>query len=274
MSETLGKPTSSRSKSSSAGSRARMLARLVIESVSKVSGRGSGVSLRASSPNFAQLLSSSRTSRRSARTGSRKSSATLPRAGTTRSGTLYRLPPSAPRISASVFSSSAGSPHVCEYPTPTASSYGSSGNGAGNNKESRARPSLAAMMKAHWRSSRSFPTPTVTDARQRGVCDPNKKARGYGWSLVDVLNHADIMYPTPLATELRRGPNQRDRLVSLRTVLVSLEASPSGESLLPATGLVPNPRWVELLMGFPAGWCQSPGSEAQLELIPREPSRS
>lgn len=49
-------------------------------------------------------------------------------------------------------------PHKAPYPTPAATAYGSSGNGTGNNKTSRGRPSLETMAKED-----RWPTPTQRD---------------------------------------------------------------------------------------------------------------
>lgn len=60
------------------------------------------------------------------------------------------------------------------FPTPTKSTYGSSGNGSGNNRESRGRPSLGSMAK------RWIPTPVKSDAKCSGARTnlPNRAHKG------------------------------------------------------------------------------------------------
>lgn len=83
-------------------------------------------------------------------------SATWPRAGSMRSGIAFQRQPLAP-LTRGIGSGS--SPYAEDYPTPTASSYGSSGNGDGNNRASRGRPSLETMARRGL-----LPTPTKSDA--------------------------------------------------------------------------------------------------------------
>ncbi len=122
------------------------------------------------------------------------------------------------------------SPYKHPFPTPAATSYGSSGNGTGNNKASRGRPSLARMAqiptpcatrggKISLAAQGKFPTPTVGDSRSAGSRSlPSSEAHS-GTSLSDFVLQAE---------GIKRGSrSRRGRL---------------------------NPRWVEWLMGWPIGW--------------------
>jgi hypothetical protein len=72
--------------------------------------------------------------------------------------------------------------YQAEYPTPSATSYRSSGNGAGNNKASRNRPSLERMAaKGLW------PTPTRADAEQAGSRNTGHSKAHAGESLTDAI---------------------------------------------------------------------------------------
>lgn len=113
---------------------------------------------------------------------------TLPRAGMMRSGTWSELPPSAPRTSGRGSGSSRGTPHVCDFPTPAATAYGSSGNGTGNNVESRGRLSLEAM--ARLEAWPDWPTPNARDWKGPRPMD---HARSHGRQ----LPYAVAEHPTP-----------------------------------------------------------------------------
>lgn len=130
-------------------------------------------------------------------------SGTLPRAGTMRNGTWSELPPSAPRTSAKGSGSSPGTPHVCDFPTPAASAYGSSGNGSGNNVESRGRLSLEAM--ARQEAWPDWPTATSGDARSSGRHTTTTGVMHPGTSLTDAVR----MWPTPNARD-GKGPHPPD----------------------------------------------------------------
>ena len=86
------------------------------------------------------------------------------------------------------------SPHKHPFPTPSATAYGSSGNGTGNNKASRGRPSLERMVR--------FPTPTATDSESSG----SQRSRGgkahAGTSLTDFVLESEGI---PRGSPSRRG---------------------------------------------------------------------
>jgi hypothetical protein len=189
-------------------------------------------------------------------------SGTWPSSGTLRNGAVYPLRPWALLISGSG-SSLLGTPtatmtirspefrkgraptpaeaamwpisegHQAEFPTPSSTRYGTSGNGTGNNTISRGRPSLDTMArKGLW------PTPIAGDA-EGGARKPDGKR---GAQLKDFAGpNPTRMWPTPRAQEL--GTDHAGMKDSLR-----VHVAKKGD-----TGQL-NPTWVEWLMGFPSGW--------------------
>lgn len=276
-------PTSATSESSpstapraSSSSRAASPARTSVAPGSRPdsteSDPGSGLSTRRSSRGSGRGSSSSRTSRGSGTTGSIGSSGTLPIAGTMRNGTFFPLPASAPRTSAKGSGSSPGTPHVCEYPTPSASTYGSSGNGTGNNVASRGRMSLESM--ARHNAWPTWPTPCARDgkgARPEGYTETGQHG---GLLLPEAVNR----WPTPRATDgTKGGPNQRgskgDLMLpsavnrwptpgSASSTPPPMPPGPPDASVKSGPGRlgrpVLNPDWVEMLMGIPQSWTLVP----------------
>ena len=166
---------------------------------------------------------------------------TWPRSGTTRSGTAYRLPPSAPLTAVTASSL---------WPTPTVVDMGErktldewddwteemqdrhgNGNGHGRSLSIEARRSM-------------WPTPTSMDSKgSRGHrLDGTKYTPTSGLTLTDAVQ----MWATPIARDsrtfkgARRSPN-----------------SQGSEPLVVQVGGTLNPTWVEWLMGFPTGWTDS-----------------
>lgn len=92
---------------------------------------------------------------------------TWPISGSMRSGVVCERQTVERPISEGACSSS---PHDATYPTPSATPYGSSGNGTGSNVESRGRPSLDRMARTG-----RWPTPTAWD--HKGP-NPNKRQGG------------------------------------------------------------------------------------------------
>ena len=186
-----------------------------------------------------------------------------PSSGSMRSGAVYPLPRWAPDTFADEsFSSPTTSAHKAEYPTPSASPYGSSGNGTGNNTVSRGRPSLETM----------FRTPTATDATRGPHPTPNTKAGQHSlvtqvmqWPTQENKAHPPLAamvkrtaWPTPTAGDAKSSGSRNlagskaHAGVSLTdTVKTGTSTVPRGTSTRP-TAL--NPAWVEWLMGFPIGW--------------------
>lgn len=105
--------------------------------------RDCGQNTRASFASFDPDTSSWRTSQRCLVGGWVEYSETWPRAGTMRSGTVYRLKPSAPIIGGIACSLSPG-----QFPTPTAQRYGTGQNGQrgdGTTFKGKGSPSLDTM---------------------------------------------------------------------------------------------------------------------------------
>lgn len=155
-----------------------------------------------------------RTSQGSLFEGWTKFSEAWPRAGLMLNGRAYRLP----RLVRPISGGASSSPHVADFPTPAATPYGSSGNGEGNNRSSRGRPSLEMMARRGL-----WPTPVARDRHTL------RKVKRGGGSLAK--GNQKIL---PLAVAVESSSE------------TSRQAFESGGQL--------NPRWVEWLMGFPDGW--------------------
>jgi DNA (cytosine-5)-methyltransferase 1 len=150
-------------------------------------------------------------------------------------------------------------------PMPSATEYGSSGNGSGNNTRSRGRPSLGTIAK-----KRLWPTPMANEGRNRH--SPDGK-RGYG------LETAAKMWPTPksepggpdyarakrpnsggddLSTAVARGmvpsPGAHDWISGKGWNVEKQRQAGHTPQLRHLSGGQLNPTWVEWLMGFPTGW--------------------
>lgn len=153
------------------------------------------------------------------------SSNRLPRAGTMRSGYLSELPTWVRRTVGNGSSWSRG-----EYPTPTASSYGSSQNGINGKGGDFERPSASTISLWAYARRELWPTATASDA---------KMARRAGYMLTG--NQGRTLLDAA-ATHFRLRPTTRQ----------------DGERGPSKVGL--NPEFVEVLMGFPRAWSES-GSE-------------
>lgn len=193
--------------------------------------------------------------------------APLPRSGGMRNGQPSARPMLVRRISATASSSS---PHKADYPTPTASPYGKSGNARGHGE--RRRESLDAMA-ARW------PTPLGSD-ETRGARLPDGK-RG------ESLPEAVTRWPTATSQDAADSGAAAYSTSSGRhsgTTLVDaarLHAGLPAEEMRTAgpDGLVLCPEFVEALMGFPEGWTHvddGPASEALAtpSSRPKRPRRS
>lgn len=178
-----------------------------------------------------------------------------PRSGMISGGQLY-LPRALERIT----SANAGSSWL---PTPTASSFGSSGNGVRKGKQKQILSLETMARKALWPTPRTtgldggshsrdaakrrgmWPTPRANDAEKRGAINPNDKRNG--------LSGAVRLFPTPRASDGSKG--QRSPEAAARYA-----AGPNGKNGvdLPTAigGGQLNPKWIEWLMGFPLGWTE------------------
>lgn len=134
---------------------------LAQELASRVLEAVSGSSTSDSFASFDRATWLPRTSQLSLLAGLTSSSVALPKAGMTRSGSLYELPTLERLTDGSGSSSSRGGStwDRGEYPTPTAEQYGSSQNGAasGHVRPTNGTPSLSTWARESWA------TPTASD---------------------------------------------------------------------------------------------------------------
>ncbi len=171
---------------------------------------------------------------------SEQSSETWPKRGMTRNGIAFRLSRSGRRTSGIV---SGSSPHKAEFPTPSATEYGSSGNGEGNNVESRGRPSLQTMAaKKLWPTPRAFDSHSITK-RTPGL--PGTTGGGCA-NLSERVAEAEVFYPTPSARDWKSSHASAETLEKNSRPLNEVVAGGSGAKL--------NPVFVEYLMGWPMNW--------------------
>ena len=180
--------------------------------------RDCGASFLGSLAWFDRDGSSWKTSQRLLLGGWASFSETWPRAGMMRSGIAFPLQPSAPLTGATGSSWSRG-----EYPTPSATEYGSAQNEGevSHDRPTRGTPSLSTY-------ARRWPTPTAGDAKRSGT-----RSREHGASETTAANEGTSLTDAtcrsgrPLPMICRHGGECRPTL---------------------------NPRFVEWLMGFPLGW--------------------
>ena len=171
--------------------------------------------------------------------------------------TAFPLNPSA-RLTAGIVGFAWHGNHFNEFPTPTASRYGSSGNGKGNNKASRGRLSLRQMA-----ARQMWPTPIASDSNQYPtnslsllIQTGSKKRIGNGSEACsgEQCNNRKF-WPTATKGD-SKGSGSRNTTTS---------RAHAGESLTDAvlgdkgegrrkTKMRLSPDWVELLMGYPPGF--------------------
>jgi len=133
-----------------------------------------------------------KTSQLSLIAGSGSYSETWPRAGMIRSGTAFRLPPSAPLTAAIGSSWSRG-----EYPTPSATPCGSAQN---EGQAPHDRPSAGTPSLFSW--ARQWPTATAGDAKASGSRRKGSDKAHAGTSLTDL---AVRQWATPTSNSADRG---------------------------------------------------------------------
>jgi len=195
-------------------------------------------------------------------------SATWPRSGMTRSGTVYRLPPSVP-LTAAIGSS--------WLPTPAASP---GGYNQSPSPGAAVRPSLGTMARrAMW------PTPTVTGNYNRAGTSA-KSGDGLATAVLRSwptptakLGDPKRGMPSPSAAgaRLRAGRRNLDDAVVWATPTARVAGrgrgwTGPGRPLSEQAGGPLNPTWVEWLMGFPPGWTDLDPSATPSS--PRSPSTS
>jgi hypothetical protein len=180
-------------------------------------------------------------------------SGTWPRSGSMLSGVVYRQPPWV-RLTSDGGSSllPVSENHQALYPTPSNMSYGSSGNGTGNNTVSRGRPSLETMARRGW-----WPTPNASDYKGATTPEAAKDWAKRGTNLSEAAQLATVgRWPTPTARlGEQRGAQAKRYTDPKRSNDLDDAVAASG-----ATGSL-NPTWVEWLMGFPLGWTDLEPSE-------------
>ena len=212
----------------------------------KAPARAYGSSSAASSPSSGRASSSSRTSRAAHRSGSRSSSETFGSEAIERALSRFRRETSALPISDEGSSSS-------PWPTATASET-----------KRRVSPKEGAQQVA--RAARAcpggtlsgamWPTATATDAKASGSTSAywGRRAEGSqrheGLTLTDATVRSGL-FATATATRWHSQNNGnpkdgRERYATAGTLTLDGAARVDGGRL--------NPDWVEMLMGFPAGW--------------------
>lgn len=172
-------------------------------------------------------------------------SATLPRSGMTRSGTLYLLEP----LVRHIYGTGSGSSPI--VPTPTAND--ANGSGSRNTANSKAHPgvSLTDWARGDGGTGRMLPTPT---AASYGSTNNGKRGDGSTYktagtpSLETMARHG--MLPTPQASDWKNGADYSDG---------SRGHSPQLRRLSPGRL---NPRFVEWMMRYPIGFTDIDGDDA------------
>lgn len=162
-------------------------------------------------------------------------SGTWPRAGMTRSGTAFRLRPSAPITDVT------GSSWL---PTPRATDGDRGGRG-----------DLLAMVRTGRTSRRrEWPTPTASRADRWGMPSRQTAARRYWVEGRRNLDDAVALWPTPTVQDSTgRGYQKQGDTGRALTLVGAARVSSGGEYDRAGSGHL-NPVWVEWLMGFPPGW--------------------
>lgn len=226
--------------SSAGGSRAKTSRLLEAEPGSTDLAPGSSGNSPAPLGYFDHRSRSWRTSQLSLLGGSTLSSASFPASGTTRRGVLYELPTLERRTYETGCSSSRWK---ADYPTPTATDFGKSGNARGHPE--RRRDSLGTMAKK-W----STPTKSMVD-NGPGYARGNDK-------LTDQARAWPTTTTTTDAKDSARHTTTTGVMHSGTTLLDAARAHSGPQD--PATpkrgadGLVLVPEFVEGLMGIPEGW--------------------
>lgn len=157
---------------------------------SRASGPGSGSSSPGWSVTYDRDSSSWRTSPRFDGADSEPFSGTWPRAGTMRCGTAFPRAPSAPLTAVTGSSWSRG-----EYPTPSATSYGTSQN---EGQVAHHRPNTAGTPSLETWARRLWPTPTSGDRKRSGSRGTNAHP---GTHLTDATCRDGLLDPEPTSGE-------------------------------------------------------------------------
>lgn len=197
-------PGNSPPPTSSAGaSPARTSARLAAELASRVRALGSGSSTPESFASYGPSGWSSRTSQLCLLEESTPFSGTWPRAGTMRHGIASQLPPLAPLTAVTGSSWSRG-----EYPTPSATDYGSSQS---EGQVAHKRPTAGTPSLSSW--ARTWPTPTAKlGDEKRGSPSPETATARLETGRRNLDDTVVAIWATPTAALEKSGPSPpRDR---------------------------------------------------------------
>jgi hypothetical protein len=256
-------PTSLPSISSAAASPARTSARLARVLASTVRALVSGPSTRESCASFDPASSSWKTSQRSLLADSTESLATFPRAGMTRSGSLFALPMLGRHTDGNGCSSLDGAE---TWPTPraaVASMYPEHGEHWNDN---RGGVSLATKVWA---------TPTSRDWKDGACADSNVPTNGLlGRPAVRAWptpagrdgDGRGVMAPTSAAMNRKRARG------SMNAAGLPSDDLPAAVKCIAAGRL--SAAWVEALMGFPPGWTVGPPVPVKRNTSGSRPARS
>jgi len=237
-------PPSSPSTSSAVASPARTSVSPGAGSASTGSEAGSSTTSWRSFATFDPASSCWRMSQRSLLGDSEAFSSSWPRAGMTRSGTAYQLPPSAP-LTRGIASGL--------LPTPAATEAGSNQNGSNSDRPSAGTPTLYTLARQG-----RLPTPTsrLGDPK-RGMPATARWASGRR-NLDDAM-----MLPTPTANRSTWHNSHGKEVPTLHAEAGALPTPHArdwkgdGKDCLPSAldvGGSLHPRFVEWMMGFPPGW--------------------
>ena len=255
------------------GSRAKTSVWQGPEQGSTGSDRGSGASMRELYGTYSLATSSWKMSQLSLLGDSTVSSATWPKSGSIRSNTMYLRPKRSARRTAVSGSSYSRN----EYPTPSATPYGTSQNEGkvAHKRPTAGTPGLQTWAKnwptpaaTDWKGESQFAkhgrphrtsdavanwaTPTAGDAKQSGSRNAPGIAAHEGTSLTDMIRTGDSF-----GRQDRKTPKDGDTT-----------SQPEVRRLL-------SPNFVEALMGFPVGWSSAQiGSDALETESSRKPQSS
>lgn len=142
-----------------------------------------------------------------------------------------------------------------QWPTPTASEYGSSNNGNPHDGRgsyaTKGKPSLAA-------EARQWATPTARDDTRGAWKGESPPKRGR-----PLTEQVAIAWGTPTASMGHKGT---------RSKIAEKQRGRLDEQIAGSL----NPEWVEMLMGFPRGWTDisGPPAEAPTSTPTKRPARS
>lgn len=274
--------------SSQADSPAKTLASQAREQDSTASAADSGSKCSESFAKWNRDTSTWRTSQRSLAEGWIEFSARWPKAGGMRNGCAYQRPPWAPRIDATD-----GGASPAGFPTPRAGKTTDEDEQSWRARHAQgkvATPPLALAV-------RMIPTPTAGDAKSSGSRNTTTSAAHQGVSLTDYVrgDKGKGRLPTPTTNHRPCEGTVRLTRKAWQEGVLSLEEANAiaGRDVRDAQGTVPvlmptpttqdahnngapskfnrnalslnatiggklNAHWVELLMGWPAGWTSLP----------------